>query len=273
MTESTTAPCDLESARTILINSCVAALLAGMVMVLIHEVTHLLAGLTIGSGGTLYPFGVDHDRVTGSGAVAYTAISAPIVSLLSGVALVVWQPLRQRGGFWHLAWLWLAFTSLMEGVGYLVITPFGAGDTAATAQALGWPQWSTFLVAVVGVGLMFATARAFTPYVRRYAGDDFGRSWAFAFYPWIVASLITMGLSLIHLRMAAMSLSPGETIAVLMAGNAIFVFAPMSFLFGRAFADEPQVPLGLPPVPVAGLVGLAVMIVLNLLLTRGLHVG
>lgn len=129
------------------------------------------------------------------------------------------------------------------------------------------------LACLTGVALQFGVARAFVPHVRRHTGDDRSRAWAFAFAPWLIGSAINIALALVYLKTSPMQLSDGETVAVLAAGMATLVFAPVSFIFAKSVADEPVRPLGLRPVPVAGLIGLAALLAVNLLLTRGWHLG
>lgn len=262
-----------ESPRTILVNSVVAAVLGAGLMVLLHEVVHLVAGVALGGRSVLYPFGVTHASALGAEQRAIAALAAPAFSLVSGFALVAWQPLARRGGFGHLLWLWFAFTSIMEGVSYLVITPFGAGDTATAAELLGWPWGVVLAMCAVGVGLQFFAARLFAPHLRRHAGTDGARQWAFAFWPWLLASAVNVGLGQLWMALAGMDLTVGERIAITAAGLAVPVFAPMSFLFLRLAAEEPDQPLGLPRIPVGGLLAFAALTVLNLLLLRGFSLG
>lgn len=263
----------VEPAGTILANSVVAAVLGVALMVLLHELVHLVTGLALGHAGTLYPFGITIDGNTTPGADAAIALSAPVFSLVTGFACALWLPLRRRGGFAHLLWLWFAFTSILEGAGYLVITLFGAGDTAMAADALDAPLWTRVVATAAGVALMVVAARMFAPHVRRHAGPERPRQWAFAFWPWLLASAVTMGMSLLWVSNAAMELSGGEVAAILAASSSLFVFAPMSFLFARSAAGEPDEPLGLRRVPVAGLVGYAALTAVNVFLLGGLHVG
>lgn len=259
--------------RSILVNSIVAAVLAEALMVIAHELCHLVTGLALGTGGTLFPFGVSPTVILSPTGIALTAISAPLFSLVSGALLAVWQPLRSRGGFGQVLWIWFAFVSIMEGVGYLVITPFGAGDTAATADALGWPLWPRLVACGIGIAGMFGAARMFAPLVRRYAGTERVSTWAFAFWPWVIGSVIDMLLSVIYLSLSAAQLSGGEQMAIVMAGMSAFVFAPMSFIFRGSVVNEPFEPLRLRPVPVGGVVGVVAVLVVNLILVRGFTVG
>lgn len=264
-----------ESFRTVLLNSTVAAVLAAGLMVLAHELVHLITGLVLGFPGVLYAFGVQHIGDATPEQNAIMALSAPLFSLVTGFIMAFWLPLRRRGGFAHLLWLWLAFTSLMEGVGYLVITPFGAGDTAEAARNLGWSPGAQIAICLVGVGLQFLTARLFAPHVGRHAGLERGpksRQWAFAFWPWVIGSIINMILGVLYLNLAAGDFGEGAAIAIFAAGTAILVFAPMAFIFQRWF-DKTYEPLGLRPVPVGGLIALALLLIYNFASLGGIRIG
>lgn len=278
MTDSPTQaapPKGQETARTVLFNSVVAAVLGAGLTVLAHELVHLITGLALGFPGVLYAFGVEHIGPATPQQNAIMALSAPIFSLITGFILAFWLPFRRRGGFAHLLWLWLAFTSIMEGVGYLVITPFGAGDTASAAQDLGWPAGVQIAICLLGVALQFLTARLFAPYVGRHAGLEGGprsRQWAFAFWPWVIGSVVNMALGVLYLSLTSADFGLGPAIAILAAGMALLVFAPMAFIFRRSFDPDYQ-PLGLKPVPVAGLVAFGVLVAYNLVSLGGFRIG
>lgn len=123
-----------ESPRTLLINCVVAAVLATWLMIPIHELVHVIADRLNGFAVELYPFAVLTVGERTATQVAVGAISAPIFSLVSGLVMAFWLPLRRIGGFAHLLWLWFAFVSLMEGVGYLVITPFDRSPGGVEAR-------------------------------------------------------------------------------------------------------------------------------------------
>lgn len=261
-----------ERPGTLLLNATIAAILGGALTVLVHELIHLVAGLVLGYPGTLYPFAVEHHNDPGAGQRPVMALSAPIGSLIIGAIATAWLPLRRRGGFGHLLWLWFGFTSLMEGVGYLENTPFGAGDTASAAKDLGWPVVAQVVLCLVGVALRFWAARRFAPHVGRHAGLEKRHTWPFAFYPWILGTLANWGLAALYLAVAHAAVSGGEIAAILAAGTALMLFGPMSFIFRRRF-DPTLEPLGLSPVPVGGLVALVATVALNVALCFGLRIG
>lgn len=258
-------------ARAVLVNSAVAAVLACSLMVLAHELCHLVTGLSLGIPGTLYPFGVEHTGTPPQRAIM--AGSAPLFSLVTGLVMALWQPLRSRPGFGHLLWLWFAYASLMEGVGYLEITPFGAGDTASVVENLSWPSavaWAFFSVGVAG---QFLCAWGFAHPVGRIAGRDRATRLAASFWPWLIATAVNLVLTMLYVAAAKVALTPGEVTVIALAGMATIVFAPMALIFGRVSDQQPSEPLRLRPLPVAGLVAAGVLIAVNLLLTRGLQLG
>ncbi|OYO21891.1 hypothetical protein CGZ93_08080 [Enemella dayhoffiae] len=255
-------------------SSVVAALLGSTVMVLVHELVHLVSGVLLGHRSTLYPFGVDHQGDPSRLAETVMLLSAPVFSLLSGLVLMSWLPLRGRAGFWHLAWLWFAFTSTMEGVSYLCLTPFGVGDTGAAASLLGIPVWARIVAGVIGLAGMFWLARRFATHLARHAGPVHRDRMAFSLWPWLIGMLVNMALAFAYLLSTPLEVPGGDQAAILAAGSSTLVFAPMANLFTRAVAEETYQPLELPRIPVAGLGLWALLVAVNLLLLGpGLSVG
>lgn len=263
----------VDGARTLLVNAVVAGVLGTLLMILVHELVHLVAGLAMGIGGTLYSYGVMPDGDPPDMQYGIMAIAAPIFSLVTGLIMSQWLPLRRRGGFGHLLWVYFAFASMMEGVGYLVIAPMGAGDTATAASRFGWPVWTTLVMCAVGIALQFTLAWMFAPHVGRFAGDDKGRRLSLALWAWMIATGITALVTTISILMARMELTDGEATALIAAGTALLVWSPMALIFRKRIDAAPYEPLGLPAVPVAGIVALVVLIVVNQVLNTGVHVG
>ena len=263
----------LPSARSLLVNSLVAALIASALMILLHELVHLVTGLVFGHGGTLYPFGVLHHGDLTVTAEVVALLAGPAFSLVTGILLQRWTPLRQRGDLAHLVWVWFAFVSVQEGVTYLCLTPFGAGDTGMAAQLMGPPVVAQFALLGVGVGGMFANAWAFAPHMARFAGEDPVRRNAVTLFPWLWGMIASVLLALLYLVLSGAEMGAGEQIAILAAGTATFVFAPMAHLFSRWVREVGAEPLRLRAVPVIGLVVLAAMIAGNIALSTGLDVG
>jgi len=147
------------STRTLTVNASVAFVAAQSVVVLLHETSHLVAGLALGYANVMYPFGVEHFPLPGRTEATIMALTGPVFSLVTGLLALVIMPWRQSRGFLHLAWLWFAYMSVMEGAGYLVLTPFGVGDTGSTAAAYGSPAYLIWPAFALGVALPFWLAR------------------------------------------------------------------------------------------------------------------
>ena len=253
--------------RTLLIACVLAAVIGQTAMIMVHELVHLLAGVALGYPSTMYAFGVDHHGDPSVADEAFMNLSAPVFSLVSGLVMQVWQPFRRRADLLHLTWLFFAFASVQEMVGYLVITPFGAGDTGSTATLLGIPPWVQLLACAVGIAGMFANARAFAPHLMRYAGQDLGRRNAVGLFPWLYGMIICALFTLLYLTLTPAAFPVPALIAVMAANTALLVFAPMANIFLARVADVPPQALRLRPVPVGGLIALAVLVLVNLALS------
>ena len=261
------------STRTLLLNCVVAAVTGQAAMILLHEAAHLVAGVALGHPSHMYAFGVTHGGNPSVADEVTMLLAAPIFSLVMGLAMQLWQPLRRRGGFLHLFWLFFAFTSVQEMVGYLVITPFGAGDTGGAAMMLGLPVPVVIIACLIGVAGMFANAWAFAPHMRRHAGNA-GRN-AFGLYPWLFGTIIGALSALLYLALTPVDFPIADQIAVMAANMAILVFAPMANIFiGKNMAEQPPAPLSLKPIPVNGLVIFGVLLLINIALSIwGLPLG
>src|SRR5690606_15175217 len=135
----------------------------------------------------------------------------------------------------------------------LCLTPFGAGDTGYAATLLEIPVALQLVALAVGIGGMFANARAFAPHLARHAGSDQKDRNAMSLFPWLYGMIASVALSFVYLSISPGDFSAGDQIAVVAAGTAILVFAPMANIFGRQVADVPYEPLTLRPLPVVGI--------------------
>lgn len=260
--------------RTMLVNATAALLLGSALMVIVHECCHWIAGALIGHRSTLYAFGVEYTPPTEGGEAAFTALAGVIGSLLIGALFTSWQPFRRSNGFGHLLWLWFGFCQLQEAVTYLVITPFGAGDTAVALRGLGWPDAVGWVMAVLGVGGMFLTARMWAPHMRHAVGEDLLLARCFSFFPWLISIPVGTVLTSAQLAGAGMDVSIGEATAIMLAGVAATVFAPMGFIFFRRTTGLEHRPLRLPSVPVLAIIIFVLLEVLNLtVLMSGISIG
>lgn len=261
-----------------------AAFVAGhLLVVLLHELSHVVAGLALGFTNELFPFGVVHTPDPGRGDEAVMLLAGPAFSLVTGLLAVAFQPFRRTRGQAHLLWLWFAGLSVMEGVGYLMLTPFGVGDTGMAADLYDAPAvltWAALALAVLGT---VGTARWFAGPAVRHTAGDLGSLRAFTFYPWIVGTLVVLALTALWLALVGdgigAELGPGSVFAVLMGAFALGVFAPMAMPFTTGVQRrEPGAagsePLVLPRVPVLALVVAVVVALVDLvLLVPGLTIG
>jgi hypothetical protein len=120
--------------RTLVVHGSVSFVAAHLIVVLLHELAHVVAGLSLGFTNELFPFGVAHSPDPQRWQDAVMLLSAPVFSLVSGLLAMAVQPFRARRGPAHILWLWVAHMSVMQGVGYLLLTPFGVGDTGMAAD-------------------------------------------------------------------------------------------------------------------------------------------
>src|SRR5699024_9972882 len=208
-----------------LLNNLVAALIASAVMIVLHEGAHLVTGLALGHPSILYAFGVDHLGSPSDSDQVVMLLAGPAFSLITGVLMQRWTPLRRPGDLLHLVWLWFAFASVQEGVTYLCLTPFGAGDTGQAAQLLGLPVALQLAALAVGVGGMFLNARTFAPHMARHAGEDPRMRDAMTLFPWLYGMIISVLLSVLYLAVSPADLPVASQVAILAAGTAILVFA------------------------------------------------
>lgn len=252
--------------RKTTVTTLFALLLGSGITVLLHECAHWITGTAFGAHARLYSFAVDYGTGMTPVQTAITALAGPAFSLALGLVMVLWLPLRRSGGLAHLLWLFVGFTSLEEAVTYLVITMFGAGDTATAVTALGIDNPAVVLSAsAVGIAGMFWTAWLFAPHVRRHAGDDHLLARSLAWYPWLISVVWMMLLQGAQLLIIPAGLSLGEFILIVLSSYSITLFAPMSFIFLKRAKADPM-PLRLPAVPIALIVGYALLLILNFVL-------
>src|SRR5699024_9694273 len=83
--------------RALLLNNLVAALIASAVMIVLHEGAHLVTGLALGHPSILYAFGVDHLGSPSDSDQVVMLLAGPAFSLITGVLMQRWTPLRRRG--------------------------------------------------------------------------------------------------------------------------------------------------------------------------------
>lgn len=251
--------------RIALLASVLAMVFGSAIAVLLHECAHWVTGAALGHTSRLHASFVTYAGTPSAADTAIMALAGPLLSLLLGLVLTFWLPLRRIRGPWHLLWVWTGFTSLQEAVTYLVITPFGVGDTATVLEAIGGSAVIALIAMAAGIAGMFWQARRFAVHVRRWSGDDLVLARCYAWFPWLIAAGWSVVLQIV---MIPLSTEPtvAESILIALAGLSMTVFAPMSFIFRRR-TKVPREPLGLTRVPVVLLIGYLVLLVVNVVLT------
>ena len=258
-------------ARTLLVNSTLAFVLAAMVNATVHELAHAVAGLSQGLVPTLTPFAVSFSPEGTSRQQIVTAAAGPLFSLVLGLALIAVARSWGRG-LVRLFFLWLSTMSVMNFAGYLVIAPFASvGDTGRVLLLLGAPGWVYGVLALVGVAGQFWLAYYFASQVRRYA-STISAERQLAFFAWMAGTAIVVALTVIEVL--ALGVEPEVTFVVVFYSCAVGVYAPMQFIFHSRFPALGE-PLALRTVNAAGwaLAGVLATALVVLAFLGGLRLG
>ena len=253
--------------------STLAYLLAVTVVLLLHETSHAIAGITQGSAAVQLPFAVGYRPELGTTSSIIATATGPLFSLVSGVILIWFRPWR-RSPFWGLAFSWFAFLSAEEGFGYFTISGLGAGDTSVVLGLLDAPGWIYILCTIFGIAGLFFLALCWVPHAADFS-TDIDEYRAISMWTWIFGTIIITLLTLLYVL-----LSPGvpadDSIAVMLGAFSLGVFAPLSFIYDKRrdavgfAAERPRFGRG---AVTTGLVVLILLVIGNLLLTRGLVWG
>ncbi len=256
--------------RAMLWNSTVAYVLAQMLVIVVHEGAHTVAGVLQGYQATQFTGQVRFSPHQTTTALVVTALAGPLFSLVSGLVAMRFHPFR-RHGFSQLVWVWAAFLSAEEGFGYLTIAPIiQTGDTGAALAALNAPGWVAWACLPFGIAGLFFLARQFAVRGVRFTRDLYEIR-AFCFYPWLIGTGVSVALNA-----AFLAFTPGtsiDAVVAIMAGSAsLGVFAPMAMMFWqRVNTSKEPLQLG---VPRAGVAAAVVLALINLLiLARGIQLG
>ncbi len=251
-------------------NSSVAYVLANMLVIILHEGAHTVAGVLQGYRATQFTGEVRFTPDQPASALAVTALAGPLFSLVSGLLAMAFRPFRGHG-FAQLLWVWAAFLSAEEGFGYFTIAPIiTAGDTGAALAALAAPWWVGWVCMAFGIAGLFFLARQFAVRGVRFARDLFEIR-AFCYYPWLIGTGVSVALSAAYL-----ALTPGTSsdavFAILIGSASLGVFAPMAMMFWQKVTTPKELlELGLPRAGITA--AIAVALGNLLILTRGIHFG
>lgn len=256
--------------RKTLISSTIAYVMAMCVVILLHETSHAVAGILQGSTAIQAPFAVDYDPPLATNASVVASMTGPLFSLVTGLLAMLVNPFGNRP-FWRMAWGWYAFLSAEEGFGYFTIAGIiKAGDTGTALGLLNAPGWTYWACFVFGVGGLFFLAWRFAR-VGVSVSTDLNHMRNFCVWAWIAGTVVSTLLTVLHVVITP-GVLPASIVAVVIGAASLGVFAPMSMMFKRRLGYAMEQPT-LPNLPVAGLVVIIVIEVVNLLLTRTPHWG
>ncbi|MDQ2790646.1 MAG: hypothetical protein M3Y73_13410 [Actinomycetota bacterium] len=145
--------------RLSLINSAIAFALALLVMINLHEFAHGAAAVGFGFRPIIHA-STETDPATAEATRITILLVGPVWSLISGLVVLALPQAPARHTFWRLAVLWFGLVSVQEFSGYLVLGAFtDVGDIGTVYQLLGSPLWMRIVVLLIGVALMYMTAR------------------------------------------------------------------------------------------------------------------
>ena len=109
------------------------------------------------------------------------------------------------------------------------------------------------------------------PHVVRMSGRDRTRSWAIAFHPWWIGTLVSLGLTAAYLALSSADLADGGWSP---SPRALLCWSsgPMSFIFQNRSPDQPRTVIT-SGISVAGVAALVAMVAVNFALVSGRHLG
>lgn len=228
MSNATEAPREATYGRRLLVNSACAWVLAASVATTLHEGAHAVAGLALGHPVTLSSFSADSNTAMSDQAAAVMTAAGPVFSLVFGIVVILTG--RNLGnGFVRLFVMWLGFISVQNFVGYLVITPFGAGDSGAFVDELHLPRAVAFLFSALGTTGLAALAWLFLRHEVRYITSA-GELRQVGLYAWLIGTAVTVAHTAVE---AVINGAEPGIVAIVMAGAASAgIFVP---IFSRAW--------------------------------------
>lgn len=189
------------SVRTLTLNTTLAMVGATMATLVLHELSHAIAAIAQGSPARLFPSASVALRERPVPEQIVEMMTGPVFSLVLGVVLIAVLRPGPRPGFGHLWLSWLGFTSAMEGIGYLILTPLGVGDTGMSAELSGLPPALGWVAAALSIGGMVLLARAYGRRIARFVPHgDSPRLRGLSFYPWMIGTVVVVALTLLCSR-------------------------------------------------------------------------
>ncbi|MEO5950550.1 MAG: hypothetical protein ABIQ04_03820 [Candidatus Saccharimonadales bacterium] len=261
--------------RLPLITSTLAFVLAGMLVITIHELSHLVMSLSLGVPAILFPnFVVQPDQTT-SWQIILTAGTGPLFSLISGL-LIIWLIKDWLKGssktFTKLLVLWFGFLSAEVGFGYFFIAPLVAGGD--TGQVLSLLNASWFVYAIIfaaGVaGFLLLLPRVLSARLSSFAHDK-SSFFQLSMFPWLIGTGILLVIYTLSIAVTSISHIDAPGLIALMGVVTIGVFAPMADFNKLHAGHNKNVVFNLPVagIVMSSLIGLFIIFILS----RGIHFG
>jgi len=255
---------------TVILNATIAFVIVAILSMTLHEAGHFLASVSIGYPAILHHNYVQHSEEP----IQVRLISSAAGPLTSLLIAVVFHCLVQRRSFMGITALTMIYMSMLSYAGffgYLAIAPFYAyGDTGFILRTLACPVWLIVVMALAGVAAAFFVIRSFGIHLvalmdEATATDLHTRKKALydlIFFPLFLGMIVTTLLNL-----------PAPTPLSLIAP----LTSPLMILWPfRHYATVPGVYYTgnhLQKLSVAGIILLAVVVVINRLLVPGLQFG
>lgn len=219
--------------RHIVTNMLLAVGVAPLVIML-HEYAHAVAQLLLGAGGsTVRALSAEAATALPAASQGWSAAAGPLFSLVSG--LLVWAVARRLRGWPFQIAFWYYVAGLQNFFGYLVITPFGVGDSSTVVAAWGWPVWSQFVMPAVGVGGMFGIAAMVAMDVQARYRTPRGMLMA-VHWPVLWASLVVIALTAVLAVVSGYGV--GVVIAMVTSTMSMYVAALMSSMYWGRFTHR-----------------------------------
>lgn len=270
MTVETAPQVSAAQRRRIVLQATLAFVIGATIMVLVHESSHSAASALLGYRPVQLPFAVLQQPSPTPADLAIIAFTGPVTSLVLGLvgALLdgVLHPFSGRP-FWRLVWLFAVFGSIQEGVGYFVISVVGAGDTGTAYGIWGVPDWVYYVSIGLGMAAVFGNGWLFAGSVKEISRNRYVQR-ALTVWPWVYGTIAFLILMAVYVLV-----SPGigidSVVAVMMGAVSVGVYSPISMMFSPHDDPDPR-PSAILGRQSGGWVLLAVLVAINLFLTRGI---
>lgn len=261
--------------RLPLITSTVAFILAGMFVITIHEISHLIMSLSLGVPAILYPNFVVQPDQTQDWQIILTAGTGPLFSMISGL-LIIWLIKDWLKGnaktFTKLLVLWFGFLSAEVGFGYFFIAPLVPTGDTGEVLALLHANWLIYaIVFALGVaGFLFLLPRVLAARLSSFAHDK-SSFFQLTMFPWLIGTGVLLVIYTLSITVTSLNHIDAPGLIALMGVATIGVFTPMAD-FNKKYTDGNKNAIF--TMPNTGIiVSCAVSLFVIFILSRGIHFG